>query len=101
MNALVMEEVLDGLGDPHVLVQVLTADVGGGDDTVPRQLPHVELMDGQDSLHLEYTKRQHHKVTGHGRQLQIQSGFKGYDGRTPFAVRNIDLLAKNSHLSSV
>ena len=56
VDALVVEERLDVIGHAHVVLQVLTRDVRGGDDAVACQLPHVELVNGNDSVHLRSTR---------------------------------------------
>ena len=52
MNALVMKEGLDFLRYPHVVPKVLTRDVCWGNDAIPRQLPNVELVYGDNALNL-------------------------------------------------
>lgn len=52
VDALVVEELLHLLGDLHVLGQVPAADVGGRNDPVAGQLPHVELVHRQHPVHL-------------------------------------------------
>ena len=52
MDAFVVEERLDFLGNAHVVTQVQTANVGRRDDAIARQLPYVELMYSQYSFHL-------------------------------------------------
>ena len=47
-----MEEQLHFLRYPHVVPEVLTADVRRRDDTVTRQLPYVKLVDPHHALHL-------------------------------------------------
>ena len=51
-----MEERLDLLGDPHVVPQVLAADVRRRDDAIPRQLPDVKLVHRQNTSHLKSQK---------------------------------------------
>ena len=63
MDALVVEERLDVIGHAHVVLQALTRDVRGGDDAVACQLPHVELVDGNDSVHLPSTPHVHIQYT--------------------------------------
>ena len=60
VDALVVEERLDVIGHAHVVLQALTRDVRGGDDAVACQLPHVELVDGNDSVHLPSTPHAHY-----------------------------------------
>jgi len=44
MYALVVKKRLDLFGNPHVVVQAETSDVGRGCDTVAGELPDVKLM---------------------------------------------------------
>ena len=53
----------------HVLGEVETPDVGAGDDPVPGQLPDVELVHGEDPVHLGHQlllEAVHLDVGGHG-----------------------------------
>ena len=52
MNALIVEELFDLLGNLHVLGQIAAAYVRWGDDSVAGQLPHVELVDGQNAVNV-------------------------------------------------
>lgn len=52
VDAHVVEERLDLLGDLHVVVNVPTPDVGGGDYAVAGQLPDMKFVDGQDAVDL-------------------------------------------------
>jgi len=52
VNPLVVEELLHLLCNLHVLCGVETADMRRRNDSVAGQLPDVELVDGQDPVHL-------------------------------------------------
>ena len=51
MDALVVKERFDAVGDPAVVV-VVAADVRRRDDLVAGQLPDVQLVDGHHVRHL-------------------------------------------------
>lgn len=52
MDAHVVEERLDLLGDLHVVMDVPASDVSRGDYTVAGQLPNMKFMDGQHAIDL-------------------------------------------------
>lgn len=52
MNTLVVEELFDFLGNFHVLGEIPAANVSGGDDTIPRKLPDMELVNCEDAINL-------------------------------------------------
>ena len=54
--AFIVEEALDILCNAHVITQIQAADVSRRDDAVAGQLPYVELVNGQHSLHLPCTE---------------------------------------------
>lgn len=51
MNSLVVEELLNLLRDLHVLGQISATNMRRGNDSIARQLPHVELVHCQHSVH--------------------------------------------------
>lgn len=75
VDALVVEEVLDPLGHVHVRRGVVALDVGGGDDPAARQLPDVQLVDGQHAVQAQQplVEPVHVDLLGHGLQ-QDESG---------------------------
>lgn len=52
VDALIVEELFYFLGDLHVVVQVVASDVSRGDDPIPGQLPHMELVHRQHTIDL-------------------------------------------------
>lgn len=75
VDALIVEEVLDPLGHVHVRRRVVALDVGGGDDPAARQLPDVQLVDGQHAVQAQQplVEPVHVDLLGHGLQ-QDESG---------------------------
>lgn len=52
VNAFIVKELLHFLGNFHVVVQVATANVRRGDDSIASQLPDVKLMNCQNSVNV-------------------------------------------------
>ena len=62
MDAFVVEERLDVFCYAHVVLQVLTRDVCRRNDAVACQLPHMELVNRNDSVHLRRHNIVHSKM---------------------------------------
>ena len=56
MNALVVEKLLDQIGETRVLGEILAADMSRGNDAVTCQLPYVQLVNFQHTLDLSGVK---------------------------------------------
>lgn len=52
MDAFIVEKRLNLFSNPHIIAEILTADVGGCYDPIASQLPHVELMNSKHTIDL-------------------------------------------------